>query len=153
MSARLGLPLIAKDAVKERLHDVVGGEGREWSRQLGVASFELLFHVLAQLLEHGCSVVAEGNFGRAEPFRSLPPARVVQVHVTAAPEVLRQRFATRPRRHPVHYDAKVVDEVPEQVRAGRWGPLDLEGDLHRIVTDESPDVLAAVDQICRQSAL
>ncbi len=32
LATRLGLPLLAKDALKETLHDALGGEGREWSR-------------------------------------------------------------------------------------------------------------------------
>jgi predicted kinase len=77
LAPRLGLPLLAKDDLKETLHDALGGEGREWSQRLGVATFEVIFRVLDTLLSTGCSVVAEGNFSRPEPFRDLPPARVV----------------------------------------------------------------------------
>jgi predicted kinase len=149
---RLGLPLIAKDEIKERLHDGLGGEGRAWSQRLGSATFEVLFHVLDELLANGVSVVAEGNFARADPFRALPPARVVQVHVTARPDVLRSRFATRPGRHAVHYDAEVVDEIPARVAAGEWDPLDLEGDLVRVDTSGTSPIAATVDEIATVAA-
>ena len=129
LAPRLGLPLLAKDTLKETLHDVLGGEGREWSQRLGVATFAVMFRVLDTLLAAGCSVVAEGNFSRPEPFRALPPARVVQVHVTVPAPLIRDRFRTRKRAHPVHYDLQVVDEIPQRMAAGEWDPLDLPGRL------------------------
>jgi predicted kinase len=144
---RLALPLIAKDPIKERLHDGLGGEGRAWSQRLGSATFEVLFHVLAQLLGNGVSAVAEGNFSRIEPFRALPAARIVQVHVTARPDVLRERFGTRAERHPVHYDDEVVDEVPARVEAGEWDPLDLDGALVRVDTTAFPELADVVERV------
>lgn len=147
ISERLALPLIAKDPLKETLHDALGGDGRDWSQRLGRATFEVIFHVIDRLLEAGVSVMAEGNFATAEGFRRLPEARVVQIHVTAAPEVLRERFAARGGRHPVHYDAHVVDEVPARARAGEWGPIDLSGELIEVTTDHDPDPSAEADRI------
>jgi predicted kinase len=147
LAPRLGLPLLAKDTLKETLHDTLGGEGREWSQRLGVATFQVIFRVLDTLLRTGCSVVAEGNFSRPEPFRALPPARVVQIYVTAPPELIRDRFRTRNRPHPVHYDLQVIDEVPERMAAGEWDPLDLEGELIRIDGSAPADVDALADAI------
>jgi predicted kinase len=147
LAARLDLPLLAKDPLKETLHDALGGEGRGWSHRLGAASFEVIFEVLAELLAHGCSVVTEGNFGRVKPFRELPPARVAQVYVTAPPEVVRERFQERDRAHPVHYDAEVVDEVPARMAAGEWQPLDLDGELIRVDTTKRIDIEALARRI------
>jgi ribose 1,5-bisphosphokinase PhnN len=105
-----------------------------------------MFHVLDELLAHGCSVVAEGNFARAEPFRALPPARVVQVHVSAPPQVLRERFLAR-ERHPVHYDDEVVDEIPARVEMGEWDPLDIGGVLVEVDGTAPVDVAALALQI------
>jgi predicted kinase len=136
----LDLPLVAKDTIKETLHDALGGDGRARSQQLGAATFEVMYIVLRELLAHGCSAITEGNFARAEPFRALPPARIAQVHVTAPPELLRERFLGR-MRHPVHYDDEVVDEVPERVAAGEWDALDIGGRL--IEVDGSAPIDAA----------
>src|SRR5262245_61415333 len=89
---RLGLPLVAKDAFKETLGAALGVQGtdRDASRALGTAVWELVFHVLDELLAAGQSAVAERNFARPESFLALPPARFVQVHVTATPETLRE---------------------------------------------------------------
>lgn len=83
------------------LHDSLGGEGRVQSQRLGVATFEVIFHVLAELLENGCSAIAEGNFREARAFLALPPARVLQLYVSAPLSIIRERFASRERRHPI----------------------------------------------------
>ena len=147
--ARLGLPLVAKDAFKETLGAALGVQGtdRDGSRRLGTAVFELVFHVLHELLAAGQSAVAEGNFARAESFLALPPARIVQVHVTAPPDVLRGRLAARDNRHPVHYDAAVADEVAARAAAGEWRPLEIGGDLLPVDTTTFPDVGAVADAV------
>jgi predicted kinase len=145
---RLGLPLIAKDALKEVLGDALEFAGdRHESRRLGVATFHVQFAVLRELLAAGVSVIAEGNFS-ADWFQTLPPAHVTQVHVTASPETLRERMLARDvHRHPVHYDREAAEEITERTASGEWEPLPLEGRLIRIDTTTWPDleeVLAAV---------
>jgi predicted kinase len=145
---RLGLPLVAKDPFKETLGAALGIEGtdRDASRALGTAVFDLVFHMLRELLDAGQSAVAEGNFARAEPFLALPPARVLQVHVTAAPDILRERLAARGDRHPVHYDAAAADEIAARAAAGDWSPLAIGGDLLHVDTTTFPDVTAIADR-------
>jgi predicted kinase len=100
------------------------------------------------LLEQGVSVIAEGNFTeRSTLFTGLPPAEIVQVHVTADPETLRTRLRERDARHPVHYDREAADEVTARAVAGEWPTLPIGGRLIEIDTTEWPDldeVLAAV---------
>lgn len=82
----LGFPLVAKDAVKESLGGSLGITEPVESRRLGTAVFELIPLLLRELLAARVSVVVEGNFAVGSPvFDGLPPARVVQVHVTADP--------------------------------------------------------------------
>jgi predicted kinase len=149
LAARLGLPLIAKDPLKERLADALGTRGRADSHALGSATFGVLFHVLGELLANGCSAIAEGNFARADDFASLPPAAIVQVHVTAAPEAIRARLAGGRDRHPVHYDEEAADELAERAAAGEWGPLDLGGELVRVDTSAPVDAAALAEEIAR----
>src|SRR5438046_1877469 len=92
---RLGLPLIAKDALKETLGDALAFDGdRRESRRLGVATFHLQFAIVRELLSSGVSVIAEGNF-RPVWFATLPPAEITQVHVSADPPTLRARLLER----------------------------------------------------------
>ncbi|HEV7639787.1 MAG TPA: AAA family ATPase [Gaiellaceae bacterium] len=148
LQARLGLPLIAKDALKETLGGALGIEGRARSEELGPAVFDLLGLVVRELLEHGVSVIAEGNFReRSTLFSGLPRAEIVQVHVTATPETLRARLRGRNNRHPVHYDREAADEVSARAARGEWPPLAIGGRLIEIDTTVWPEldeVLATV---------
>jgi len=145
---RLGLPVIAKDSIKELLGDALEFDGdRHESRRLGIATFRIQYALVHELLAAGVSLIAEGNF-RAEWFPGLPQARVTQVHVTAAPETLRKRLLERDtHRHPVHYDRQAADEIAAAAAGGAWGPLPLVGALVEIDTTAWPDldeVLATV---------
>jgi predicted kinase len=143
----LGWPLVAKDPIKETLASALDVRGRAASKRLGVATFDVLFHVLDELLRAGVPAVAEGNFGRTEPFTRLPPARVLQVHVSAPAETLRARLSDRPGRHAVHYDAEAADEIAARVISGEWEPLPLQGELLRIVTEPFPDVREVAERV------
>jgi predicted kinase len=148
LKTRLGLPLIAKDLLKETLGDALEFDGdRHESRRLGVATFHVLFAVVHELLAAGVSLIAEGNF-RPQWFPALPPARVTQVHVSAAPETLRERLLVRDtHRHPVHYDREAADEIAQRAADGEWPPLPLGGRLIEIDTTTWPnldEVLAEV---------
>lgn len=148
LRTRLGLPLIAKDTVKELLGGALGIEDRARSQQLGGIVFELIALVVKELLEQGVSVIAEGNFTeRSTLLSGLPSAEIVQVHVTAEPETLRTRLLGRDVRHPVHYDREAADEVAARAAGGEWPPLPLAGRLIEIDTTIWPEldgVLATV---------
>jgi len=149
LKARLGLPLIAKDTLKETLGDALGLDGdRHESQRLGVATFHLQFAVVRELLAADVSLIAEGNFRLPEWFATLPPARITQVHVSAAPETLRERLLVRDsHRHPVHYDQEAANEIAERAAAGEWPALALGGRLIEIDTTTWPnldEVLATI---------
>jgi predicted kinase len=139
---RLGLPLIAKDPLKEQLGGALGIEDRARSQQLGGVVFELISVIVKELLEQGVSVIAEGNFTeRSTLFSGLPPAEIVQVYVTATPDTLRERMLARDtHRHPVHYDRDAADEVSARAAAGEWPALPIGGRLIEIETTTWPDL-------------
>ncbi len=142
LADELGAPLVAKDAYKEVLGGALGITERSESHRLGAAVFDLITHVVHDLLRRGVTTVVEGNFtARASLFDELPRCRLVQVHVSAAPEALRERMLARgPGRHPVHYDGEAADEVAERARAGEWPPVALGGVLIELdTTDGFPD--------------
>jgi predicted kinase len=148
LKARLDLPLIAKDTLKELLGGALGIDDRIRSQQLGAVVFELMALFVKELLEQGVSVIAEGNFTqRSTLFSGLPPAEIVQVHVTAEPETLRTRLLERDIRHPVHYDREAAVEVSARAAGGEWPPLPLGGRLIEIDTTTWPnldEVLATI---------
>jgi predicted kinase len=66
LARRYGAPLIAKDAIKEPLFDVLGADSAAHSRKLSDASFAVMFALTRDLLAAGVSVVLEGNFRAGE---------------------------------------------------------------------------------------
>jgi predicted kinase len=145
----LELPLLAKDTLKETLGGVLGITEREASRQLGVAVFEAIGLLVRELLATRVSLIVEGNFrAGATLFGDLPPARIVQVHVSAPPHVLRERLVARDtHRHPVHYDRAAADEIAARADAGEWTPLQLAGLLIEVDTTAWPNVERLVAEI------
>ena len=146
LGARLELPVIEKDALKEALYDTLGVGDVEWSQRLGTATYALIFTIAGAVLGAGRSLVAEANFfrGNDEPrFAALPPCRVVQVHCHAPLEVLVERYAARTR-HPGHLDGDRVAELRSRFESGLNGPLDLDAELIELdTTTASVDELAA----------
>jgi hypothetical protein len=87
-------------------------------------------------------------------FAGLPEARIVQVHVSAAPDVLRARLLDRDtHRHPVHYDREAAEEIAERADVGEWDPLPLEGVLVRIETEPFPNLADVVDMVARAAGM
>ena len=60
----LGIPLFARDDIKEILFDSLGWSDRAWSRKVGHASWQILYHAMEELLRAGQSLVVESNFYR-----------------------------------------------------------------------------------------
>ena len=147
LARRLGLPLVAKDLLKEALHERLGADDLEASRLLGTAAFDILFLIAGELLRSGSPLVVEGNFSRADPFLELPPARVVQVHLSAPPAVLLERYRRRTGRHPAHLDPAYENEVAKRTMLGDWRPIALPGQLVQIDTTTFPDAREVADEI------
>lgn len=142
LGERLGWPVIEKDALKEALYDTLGVRDVEWSRDLGTATYALIFAVARSVLAAGGPLVAEANFFRGdhEPrFAELPPHRLVQVHCHAPLEVLVERYSGRiGLRHPGHHDGDRVAELTARHASGLNGPLDLPGELVELDTTTAP---------------
>lgn len=149
LQARTGLPLIAKDTIKEVLGEALCVTERADSKRLGSAVFALMGTLLRELLGCGVSLIVEGNFAAGYPlFDDLPRTRVVQVHVSAPLDVLVARLKERgPERHAVHYDREAVDEVAARVARGEWEPLPLDGALIRVDTSAQTDLAALADEV------
>ena len=62
LTEELPLVVLEKDAIKETLFDTVGEGDREWSKNLGGATFALLRMLVESHLKAEQSVVAEAAF-------------------------------------------------------------------------------------------
>jgi predicted kinase len=146
LAPALGLPLLAKDVVKETLLDALGHRSREESRALGAAAGEVVWTVLA-----GCPDGAVVDTWLAPTMRDVArrglarggTQRFVEVWCRCRAEVVLQRYAQRDR-HPGHYDEALLPTLPRVVAAAR--PLQL-GQVVEVDTEGRVDVGAVVAQI------
>jgi predicted kinase len=148
LAARLELPLVEKDEIKETLFDTLGVGDVEWSQRLGSAVYPLIFLFARRLLAAGEPLIAEANFFRGDHerhFEELPAHRTAQLHCHAPLDVLLARYGSRPDRHPGHLDGSRVDELVERYESGRNGPLDLDGELIEVDTTGPVDVDALAE--------
>lgn len=104
LAAELGLPLLAKDEIKEALMDGLGRpETVAESRRLGRAA------VLAMLrVAHGCpgAVLDSTWFSYALPLARMLPGQLVEVHCMVPLDLARARYQARAgSRHAGHLDA------------------------------------------------
>jgi predicted kinase len=106
----LGLPLLAKDTVKEALMDAAGTVTMERSRELGRGAFAVLWALAAASVDAGCGAIVEANFSREALERELPAlagrSRALVIHCQAPEAVLLARRRARcDSRHPGHHEA------------------------------------------------
>src|SRR5437870_11980947 len=155
LARELGLPLLAKDAIKERLADRFGAADRAASRALGARSYELLYTSARALLEVGSGCVIESNFAHGQAEAPLAPlvarsrAVLVMCRAPEAPCLERyRRRAASGTRHRAHFDHLVIDawrqETPSGDRAPALGVPILEVDTTGGYRPLFPDLLAAV---------
>jgi predicted kinase len=114
LAATLGLPLIAKDVIKETLYDhIPPREDRAaWSKVLGGASMELIWTLAMQ----APAAVLEANFRpRSDDERArlaALPGPLVEVYCRCPPLVAAQRYAARHAdRHPTHVSGVISAEL------------------------------------------
>jgi predicted kinase len=149
LAGRFRLPFINKDGFKEPLGEVLGAGDREWSRKLGIASYEMLYAVCERLLEAGVSHIIESNFRpdfATERFRAMKAKygyEPFEIHCTARDDVILDRYTARGasgERHPVHLDSLRLEDLEEALRTNAHPPLDMGGTLFTIDTTDFASV-------------
>jgi predicted kinase len=117
----LALPLASRDAIKERLFDTLGTHDHSWSRQLGQASYPLLYYALELLLAARASCIVESNFdprwatGQLLELRRRHPFQALQIICTVHPSERLVRTLGRTlsgARHPGHADYTLFVRFP-----------------------------------------
>ena len=127
----LGLPLIAKDTIKDALMWTLPVPDVESSRQLGRAAVAAMLAVAAQ---SAIGAVLESNFHRSVAVDDLErlPGRVIEVFCRCDQAVAQHRYASRAgSRHAGHFDGVRTteelwnDDVAQPV-AGGWPVLEVD---------------------------
>lgn len=133
VAEKTGFVRIALDEIKEALFDVGGYKDRAWSKEIGVATHPVFRQLIQMYLSRGESVVADATFIWADDriwlqeFSSKHNAELIQIWMTADPQIARQRFLERSltTRHPGHCDSieTVISEFDERYFSKRFEPL------------------------------
>ena len=110
IAEKLQVPLIGKDAIKEKIYDVIHYDTaqRENSQLYGAASYAVFFHIAECLMKAGVSFVLESNFTPASVDVLLPLVEKyiylpLTVMLDADMKTLHKRFCERDvtdERHP-----------------------------------------------------
>jgi predicted kinase len=120
LATRYSAPLLAKDAIKEALFDVLPPCDAAGSRRLSDASFRVLAAVASELARAGASCVLDGNFRRGEHEALLQAAcagrrKIVQILCRVDETTRLARLEARSgdaHRHPGHRDAAQAGQAP-----------------------------------------
>jgi predicted kinase len=150
IARHLGLPLLAKDTIKEALMTALGAPDIEASRRLGFAAFMAQFALAA---DTQVGAVLEGTFHRsitADALRDLP-GPVIEVFCRCTREEAARRYAARAgTRHAGHFDQERTTDhiwtpdIAEPV-AGGWAVVEV--DTNTPVDLDA--ILASIDQHVR----
>lgn len=120
----LGLPLLAKDPIKEAIHDAIPASlsERAWSRHLSEASYRVLLSLLAEIP----SAVLDLNLPNewAADFDGVEGTKLQLFCRCPQGELERRLMSRATTRHPAHLDDIVLAEVrAEGVRGSLPAPL------------------------------
>ena len=143
LAAELGYALLAKDRIKETLHDALGAPEPDlaWSRRLGASAMELLWALAAD----APAVVIEANFRPHSEYQRAKlsglAAQPVEVHCACPPELAVERYNARAT-HPVH----VVPTLQLEAMTEYNGPVGI-GALVTVDTTVPVDVNAVASAI------
>jgi len=154
LGAMLQLPVLSRDQIKESLMDSLGSPDRARSRELGAASYAVLYTLLEQLLQADMSLIVESNFshGTSEPelIRVAANARIAQIHCQTSHEEVFRRYRERAEsgtRHPGHHDtdAETIADLETSLRGNRHEPLSLDAPL--LIVDTTDGYRPGIDEI------
>lgn len=147
----LRLPLFTKDGFKEALYEIDDSEGwRErladatFNAHLGAAAIRMMFDAATTVLAANTSTIVEANLvphlagPELAAIEERTRCRLLQVLVTAAPDVLIARYRERQRseeRHPGHRLVATADARVTAQLTLPWPPLAIDDTLEVDTTD------------------
>lgn len=148
LAGDLSLPLISKDDIKETLFDTLGWSDDEvWARQLGIASWHLLYQQAENLLAAGISLITESNFegrfadARWQAMQQRHSFQIIQLLCWADDTLMTERYLARiadGTRHPGHVDRLHTEEYDPAAMRDQFTFLNLPGPQRAVDTGRLP---------------
>jgi predicted kinase len=152
LASALGLPLLDKDAILERLFESRGPGDATWRRLLSRESDQILQAEAialdgAVLVSHWRLPGMPSSSGTPTAWLAELSSKVVHVHCECAPEIAAERFIQR-RRHPGHRDEeKSHSEILAGIRSvALFGRLNI-GPRVDVDTSQMPDFCVLLGEI------
>lgn len=147
LSARLGIPVISKDRIKELMYDDLGFRSREEKVRLGTGSMHIMYYMAEQLMKCGQPFILENNFENTSKEALMEILErysytAITVTLTGSYPDIYRRFVRRnssPDRHRGHV---VNDCYPEKIPNREVQPISYEKFV-RGITDRGMDSFAA----------
>jgi predicted kinase len=146
LAQSFSLPLVSKDDIKETLYDSLGwSDDEEWARQLGIASWHLLYQQTENLVAAGISLITESNFEarfadeRWQQLQERHNFQIIQLLCWAEDSIVTERYLARiadGSRHPGHVDRIHTDEYDAAALRDRFTFLNLSGERQAIDTGQ-----------------
>jgi SAM-dependent methyltransferase/predicted kinase len=132
----LRLPVISKDAIKERLMDRLGNPPA-----VGDATFDVQFAIARELARAGGWFILEGAFFRnQEELRELAAiGEAIVIDVTAELSTLERRYAEREEkgaRHPGHRGLEALPDLRRRIEQAEYGVPDVGRPVLRVDTTD-----------------
>lgn len=158
LAKRMNILFLSKDDIKELMFDGLGWKDREWSKKIGLMSYDMLYYFSGTLLKVNTSFMLESNFKpefdnpKFVALKEKYDFDVIQILCKADGEVLFERFKKRSesgQRHPGHVDTTNYDEFKNALLTGRCESLALEGKIIEIDTTDfdKVDISALLEQM------
>ena len=147
-------PALCKDDIKEVLYDTLDWSTAAQWQQLSVATWTLLYHQVAVLLEAHTPHIVEANFvpefanSQWQALTQRFDMKVIQVRCEGDPAVLLERYRARIRqgqRHPGHRDGGDDPAFPAFMHRGPMAWVEVEG--ARISVDTTKLAIEAYGQV------
>lgn len=148
----LRLPCFSRDGINEVLFDGLSLAKEQWSGTHRKTSYELLYWIMAKMLEAGQSFIVESSFDQDTATKRIAHLaqqyhfRILQIVVTAQPEILLQRYNNRlanpaasNKAHAVHFAYLTYDKYKAKLAAGRWAtqPLAIADEVWEVDTTDT----------------
>jgi predicted kinase len=154
ISESLGLPLIAKDDIKEIMYDEIGWSDKAFSAKLAHATFGIMDYLTEQHLRNGLSLILESNYSpklaneKFQAWQEKYHCTFVQIACRTETGVLANRYFERQHtnRHPGHNDSGTPESYEvnfkQRIVNGEDQPLDVHGAVRIVDTTDFDTVNA-----------
>jgi predicted kinase len=146
LSESLKLPVFTKDSLKVILFDNLGWKDREWSREIGKASIDILDYIIEENLKAGNSLIIENVFHpkwanpKFKKWQEQYGFKAVQVMCYADDKVIIERFKERAAldsRHVSHAEGEQgLSDLRTRLRDKVSVTLDIAGEVIKVDTSD-----------------